>query len=128
MRIDTLLRDEVANELEELGKLEVGSEKYKTTVDSLVKLIGQAHELDKFDAELQEKIDARIAETEIKQQAAKDDKINRVITHAINVLGIVVPVVLTVWGTRTSLRFEETGTVTTTMGRGFLQRLLPKMK
>lgn len=128
MRIDTLLREEIELEFEGLRKMELGTEQYRTTVDGLSKLLDRAIGMDQSDAELQEKIDSRISDTELKLQAAKDDKVNRIVSHCINVAGIVLPIAVTIWGTRVSLRFEETGTVTTLMGRGFINKLLPKMR
>lgn len=128
MRIDTLLKDEIENEFNELSRMEIGTEEYKATVDGLTKLVDRAINIDNFEAELQEKVDSRMSDYELKLQAAKDDKINRVVSHCINVAGIMLPIAVTIWGTKTSLKFEETGTITTSMGRGFIQRLLPKMK
>lgn len=128
MRIETLLREEIESEFEQLSKMEVGTDKYRATVEGLTKLVDRAIELDKFDAELQEKIDSRMSDTEIKLQAAKDDKINRIVSHGINVIGIVLPVAVTIWGTRASFEFEKEGTISTLMGRGFVNKLLPKMK
>lgn len=128
MRIESLLRSEIENEFAELSKMEIGTEAYKTTVDGLTKLVDRAISIDNFEAELQEKVDSRMSDYELKLQAAKDEKNNRVVAHCINVAGIVLPIAVTIWGTRTTLKFEETGTVTTLMGRGFIQKLLPKMK
>lgn len=128
MRIDTLLREEIELEFEGLRKMELGTEQYRTTVDGLSKLLDRAIGMDQSDAELQEKIDSRISDTELKLQAAKDDKVNRIVSHCINVAGIILPIAVTIWGTRVSLKFEETGTVTTLMGRGFINKLLPKMR
>lgn len=128
MRIETMLKEEIENEFNELAKLEVGSDKYKATVDGLIKLVNQAHEFDKFEAELQEKIDARESETELKLKAAKDERFNRIVGHGINVLAVAVPAVITVWGTKVSLNFEKDGVVSTIMGKGFINRMLPKMR
>lgn len=128
MRIETLLREEIEKEFDELSKLEVGTEKYKATVDGLTKLVDRAIDMDKFEAELQEKIESRMSDTEIKLQTAKDEKFNRIISHGINVVGIVLPVAVTIWGTKASFTFEKEGTISTLMGRGFINKLLPKMR
>ena len=128
MRIDTLLREEIEKEFEELGKLEVGTDKYITTVKGLSELVGRAIEIDRDEAELQEKRESRASDVDLKREAAKDDKFNRIASHCINVAGIVLPIAVTIWGTKVSLKFEETGTVSTLMGRGFINKLLPKLK
>ena len=128
MRIEHLLKEEIEKEFKELERMDTGSESYKVAVDGLTKLVDRVIEIEKTEAELREKVNSRESDNNLKLQQAKDDKINRIAGHAINVAGIVLPIAVTIWGTRTSLKFEETGTVTTLMGRGFIQKLLPKMK
>lgn len=126
MRIETLLRDEIQNEFEDLKQMELGSETYKTTVDGLTKLVDRAIEMEKMESELQERIDNRETDNDLKLKQMKDEKTNRFVTNAIAIAGIVIPSILTVWGTMKTLKFEEEGTVTTIMGRGFINKLLPK--
>lgn len=126
MRIETLLRDEIQNEFEDLKQMELGSETYKTTVDGLTKLVDRAIEMEKMESELQERIDNRETDNDLKLKQMKDEKTNRFVTNAIAIAGIVIPSLLTVWGTMKTLKFEEEGTVTTIMGRGFINKLLPK--
>ena len=126
MRIETLLRDEIQNEFEDLKQMELGSETYKTAVDGLTKLVDRAIELEKMESELQERIDNRETDNDLKLKQMKDEKTNRFVTNAIAIAGIVIPSLLTVWGTMKTLKFEEEGTVTTIMGRGFINKLLPK--
>ena len=128
MRIENLLKAEIENEFSELSKMSLGTEEYKVTVDGLVKLVDRAIELDKFDAELQEKVKSRDIDVDLKLQQAKDDKINRIVGHAINVAGIILPIAVTIWGTKASFEFEKEGTISTLMGRGFVNKLLPKTK
>jgi hypothetical protein len=63
---------------------------------------------------------------EDRNAARKDDKRDRLIKNIIGAAGIVLPLIVTIWGTKVSLKFEEEGTITTQMGRGFIQRLFPK--
>ena len=126
MRIETLLRDEIQNEFEELKQMGLGSETYKTTVDGLTKLVDRAIEMEKMESELQEIIYNRETDNDLKLKQMKDEKTNRFVTNAIAIAGIVIPSLLTVWGTMKTLKFEEEGTVTTIMGRGFINKLLPK--
>ena len=115
MEIMKLLSEEIQNELNELKRLEVGSEEYKTAVDGITKLTTQFNELDKARYE------------EIKGNA-RDwyERRDRWVSHGIAVAGIVLPLIVTVWGTKASFKFENEGTVTTIMGRGFINKLLPK--
>lgn len=128
MKIENLLREEIESEFEELSKMELGSEAYRATVDGLTKLCDRAIELEKFNGELREKVNSRMNDTELREKEAKNDKTNKIVGHCINVAGIVLPLALTVWGTKASFKFEQDGTITTLMGRGFINKLLPKMK
>ena len=124
--IRELLDEEIQVEFEKLSKLEVGSESYKATVDGLSKLVDRAVEIDKTEMENATKIEAQNIENDLKALQIKEDNRDRWVRNGIAIAGIIVPSVLTVWGTLKSFKFEETGTVTTILGRGFINRLLPK--
>ena len=51
--IEELLRGEIVDELIKLEEIEVGSDKYKTTVDGLTKLADRVIEMHKFEADQQ---------------------------------------------------------------------------
>lgn len=123
--IKTLLDEEISNELETLGGLEIGSEEYKTTVDGITKLMDKKIELEK--SERDAKVKDRDYELESKKLVQIDnDKKDQLFKNGIAIAGIVIPSLITIWGTFKTLRFEETGTVTTIMGRGFVNKLIPK--
>lgn len=124
--IRELLDEEIQVEFEKLSKLEVGSESYKATVDGLAKLVDRAVEIDKTEMENATKIEAQNIENDLKALQIKEDNRDRWVRNGIAIAGIIVPSVLTVWGTLKSFKFEETGTVTTILGRGFINKLLPK--
>lgn len=124
--IRELLDEEIQVEFEKLSKLEVGSESYKATVDGLAKLVDRAVEIDKTEMENATKIEAQNIENDLKALQIKEDNLDRWVRNGIAIAGIIVPSVLTVWGTLKSFKFEETGTVTTILGRGFINKLLPK--
>lgn len=126
MKVETMLHDEILNEFEELKKLEVGSDGYRAAVDGISKLLDRAIEYDKLDAECNEKSLNRGFEEDYKLQLAEDEKRDRRIKNGITIAGIVIPSLITIWGTIKSLNFEKEGTVTTIMGRGFINKLLPK--
>lgn len=126
MNIETLLKEEIKDEFEELGKLEVGTDKYRTAVDGLTKLCDRAIELEKFKTEHEFKCEQQAAEDDLKTEQLKDDKKDRIVKNCLTGAGILIPTAVTIWGTLKSIKFEETGTITTIMGRGFIQKLLPK--
>ena len=92
-------------------------------IDTLMKL-----KMDrmKFEAELQEKVAARNMEAELKLKQMEEDRKGRILRTIIDVGGIVVPTLVVIWGTKASFEFEKEGTITTILGRGFINKLLPK--
>lgn len=126
MSIKTLLEKEINDEFEELGKTAIGSDEYKATVDGLSKLMDRAIELEKFEAERKDRIDYQEREMDLKQQQAADEKKDRKVKNWLTAAGIIIPSGLTIWGTIKSIKFEQEGTITTIMGRGFINKLLPK--
>ena len=65
MRIETMLHDGIEDGFNELKKIQVGTEEYKSTVDVLTKLLDRAIEIDKIDAETQANADNREIENSI---------------------------------------------------------------
>lgn len=126
MNVQTLLYDAIETDFEELDKMEVGTDKYLKTVDGLTKLVDRAIEMEKFDTERDDKNNQMKSEEILKVSQFKEDKRDRFVRNCIAVAGLVVPAIITIWGTVKSLNFEKEGTVTTIVGRGFINKLLPK--
>lgn len=126
MKNETLLHEEIESEFKELKKLEAGSEKYKLAVDGLTKLVDRAIEIDKLNDSAEDRREARDADMEIKQQQLHEDVKDRKVRNGIAVAGIIIPTAVTIWGTLKSLKFEETGTITTNAGRNFISRIFKK--
>lgn len=126
MEIEELLDEEIQQEFSTLKKMGMGTEEYKTSVDGLTKLLDRAIEMKKIDIEEDDRIETREFENDLKLKQMKDDKIDRWVKNGLTVLGIAVPTAVTIWGTLKSFKFEEEGTITTIMGRGFINKLLPK--
>lgn len=126
MKNETMLHEEIQSEFEELKKIEVGSDKYKTAVDGLTKLMDRAIEIDKLNVGAEERLDARNIDAELRQEQLEADVKDRKVRNVISIAGIVIPTAVTIWGTLKSLKFEETGTVTTNAGRNFMNRIFKK--
>lgn len=141
--IKKLLDEAISDELSNLETLELGSEEYKITVEGIAKLMDKKIEIEKlehdsaekakdrelesskFDKEMDEKAKSRGIE-EKKLEQIKNEKTDQLFRNGIAIANIVVPTLVTIWGTFKTLKFEETGTVTTIMGRGFVNKLIPK--
>lgn len=147
MNTKDLLRDEIKSILAKMRDTEMGSDEYKLAVESVTKLIDRLDEMEKIElqyAELATEEKHREKELKLKQdqlevekkvheddkafkaQQAVEERHKMIVNIVLTSLGIVVPTGLTIWGTYKTFKFEETGTVTTTMGRGFINRLFHK--
>ena len=124
--IETLLHEEIQDGFDALSKMERGTEIHKTTVDEVAKLFDKAIEIEKIEVEAKEKAKAREIEASLKRAQMEEDRKDRRFKNGIAIGGIVLPLAVTIWGTFKTLKFEEEGTVTTMMGRGFINKLIPK--
>ena len=124
--IETLLHEEIQDGFDALSKMERGTEIHKTTVDEVAKLFDKAIEIEKIEIEAKEKAKSREIEASLKKAQMEEDRKDRRFKNGIDVGGIVLPLAVTIWGTFKTLKFEEEGTVTTMMGRGFINKLIPK--
>lgn len=122
MKIKETLYKEIEDELQMLNEIKVGTDEYKSSVDGVTKLLDRAIEIEKHEAEMKEREAERIAKN---IQVAEEQK-DRVVKNYIAAGGVVLPLLVTIWGTLKSFKFEQDGTVTTIMGRGFINKLLPK--
>lgn len=115
MNFEELLEDDLVSEMEKLRKTQYDAKEYGTVADTVVKLMDRKIEMEKVKNEQL-----------FREQQLADEKKDRLIKNLLSAAGIVLPIAVTIWGTKVSLKFEETGTFTTIMGRGFINKLLPK--
>ena len=115
MNIEELLDEDLVSEMGKLRSTPYDHKDYGTVSDTVGMLLTR-------------KIEMENAKNErlLKEKQFEDEKKDRLIKNVISVAGIVLPLVVTIWGTKVSLKFEEEGTFTTIMGRGFINKLLPK--
>ena len=123
MRIETMLHDGIEDGFNELKKIQVGTEEYKSTVDGLTKLLDRAIEIDKIDSETQTNADNREIENNIELRKIEYDRKDRIIKNCLTAASIVCTAGITVWGSLKSWKFEETGVVTSGPGREFMRRI-----
>lgn len=126
MNIETLLYDAIETDFDVMATEELGSEKRKAAVDELTKLMDRAIEMEKVNNDCVDKQEIRENDKLVKVQQLSDDNRDRLIKNIIGAAGIVLPLMVTIWGTKASMAFEKEETFTTIMGRGFVQKLLPR--
>ena len=115
MTVEDLIFKEIDKLTEELEMTDPGTKEYEVKSNRLDRLMDKAIEIGKYNVDREDKI----------TQNGKENN-SRLVGHFISAAGIVLPIIVTIWGTKATLKFEETGTVTTIMGRGFINKLLPK--
>lgn len=129
MNIDDLLQEEIEQEFDDLKSIEMGTEKYKASVDGLAKLVDRAIELKKFDADRDDKeseLEVKSKDLELKEQQAENNRKDQLIRNSISIASVVVPTLVTIWGTLKTFKFEEEGSITTNIGRGFINKIIPR--
>lgn len=126
MELKTLLKTEIQDEISELGKISLGTDEYKATVEGVSKLLDKAIELEKIEVECAEKANDRDINAEIQVKRLKLERRDKIVGHVLTGVSLLSGVVLTVWGTYKTLKFEETGTVTTFAGKSFINKLFSR--
>ena len=115
VNIQDQLCEEIGTEFEKLKGLELGSEEHKTAVDGLTKLMDRQIEMEKLSIDSQDK-----------WTQMKNEKTDRIVKNCLTAGSIVLPLGVTIWGTIKSIEFEKEGTITTILGRAFINKLLHK--
>lgn len=128
MKIKDKLVAEIEETLTTMKEMEVGSDEYKSSIDAVTKLTDRVIEIEKLEVEHDDRVKEQETDLELKRKQTKIEKIDSIVKNGLSAFGIVLGTGVTIWGTLASFKFEQEGTITTIMGRGFIQRLLPKNK
>lgn len=121
-----LLDDVIVNELKNLKDTKGETNEYKATVECVTKLMDRSIEIKKLTFDQTNKLSRQVIDDKAKVKQDEEDRKDRLIKNCISVAGIVIPALITIWGTLKSLKFEQDGTVTSMAGRAFVSRLFPK--
>lgn len=137
MSVKKLLTEQIESQFEALDELEYGSDIHKAAVEDLTKLLGKLNEMEKIELEQANatkaheddymlKIKQMEIDNENKALQMKEERNDHWIKNGLTLLGLVVGTGVTIWGTKLSIKFEETGTITTFAGRAFFNKLFSK--
>lgn len=124
--VKALLKKELQDEIVTLEDMDMGSNEQKIAIDGVAKLAEKFIEMEKLENDKLEKAENREIDIEMKLKQMAEDRKERIVKNAVTVGTTVVGAALTVWGTLKTLKFEETGTVTTSAGREFIKKLFSK--
>ena len=123
----------IGNLIAELEETDIGSEEHKALVEAISKLEDRSLEMERIQIDAADKAKARerelkndILEHNLKCEQMSEDRIDRWAKNILTGLGIVTSTALAIWGTKKSFEFEKEGTITTIMGRGWVNRLFGK--
>lgn len=137
MNMVTLLDVEIEELFNKLSNMDPDSKEYAAVNDNLAKLMDRRIEIEKLEvsevqAEKQMKLTEAQNEKQLKlteaqaEKQMKEERKARLAKNIIDVGAIVLPLAVTIWGASVSLQFEERGTITTAIGRKFIDKLIKK--
>lgn len=127
MSVETTLKDEVIVELDELSRVDFGSEKYKIGVAGVVQLADRLIEMSKLGTE-DEKLELERQKFELENQKFEEDRKDRKAKNRISVLGVVIPAVIAVVGGAAMFVYEERGSITSQVGRKIIDKYIFRVK
>lgn len=126
MSTKQLLEEEIQSEIEEISKMQVGSDEHKAATEALAKLMDKYNEMDKLELEYQDKYDNREADRIMKEKQLEHDKKDAKVKNSLTAVSVGGGLLVTIWGICKSLKFEETGIYSSLISRGMIQKILPK--
>ena len=129
MNVKALLKEEIANGIQSLKSIDHDAEGYKTAVDALSKLVDKYNDMVKLENQCyvdEQNLDIKRFDNEYKLDQLNQERKDHIIKNLLTTVSVLGGFALTVWGTNKTLKFEETGTITTTAGRNLISRLFPK--
>lgn len=123
MNVKDQLAKEIGSLIEALGDVEAGTEEYNKIANDLSKMLDKYNEMTRNDYDYWSKQEERDKDYELKEKQLEEDRKDHRIKNGLTAASIFGGFGLTIWGTLKSLKFEETGSVTTNAGREFVKKL-----
>lgn len=127
MSVQTTLREELISEIDELHRVEFGSEKYKVGVAGVTQITGQLVELSRLDNE-EKKLELEQQKLDIEYLRLEDEQRDRKSKNRISVLGIAAPAMIAIVGGVAMFVYEERGSITSQMGRKLIDKYIFRVK
>lgn len=113
--IDALWKDYEENTVL-INDLEIGSQEYKTLLDERDKI---RNELIKGEQVLEDKT--------AKEEQLKSENLNEKKRNFINIVTFTISTLLSLYAINRTFKFDQEATVTSTLGRGILNGVIPKI-
>lgn len=127
MSIQENLRSELNSELEELKRIEFGSEEYKVGASCFTQLADRYVELSKLEIE-DRKLDVEQNKIDIEYEKLENEQKDRKTKNRISAWGTVLPSVIAVIGGIAMFVYEERGSITSQTGRKIIDKYIFRVK
>lgn len=127
MSVQTDLRNELISEIDELGRVEFGSEKYKVGAAGVAQLADRFIELSRLESE-EKKLEIEQQKLDVEYQRLEDEKRDRKVKNRISVFGVATPAVIAVVGGVAMFVYEERGSITSQVGRKLIDKYIFRVK
>lgn len=116
--IKNMLKDEVGRALDKLGTLDPDSDEYKKVAENVCQL----HKLIMAESEEEIKFEANFYEQKRKDEAQTKDRFVQYLRIGVEAAGVVLPLAFYAVWLRKGFRFEETGTITSSVFKNLISR------
>lgn len=71
---------------------------------------------------------AEVSKVDIEAEKASVEKKSKLLSFILGLIGTLSSIFLTVWGVKKTFEFEKEGTITSCLGRGLINKLLPRSR
>ena len=126
MEMINTLMEEIEQLRSDLKGMDASSKEYTVKANQLDSLMSKVIEMEKFNSEQDMRAQELNMDAELKREQMNDEKKSRWVGLGLQALGIGLPLLVTIWGTNKTIKFEQEGTVTTFAGKNFFNNLFRK--
>ena len=123
MSVKSLLTDEICSQVNEISKLEVGSEACKTAINGAGVLMDKLNDVQRLEIE-QRKLDMEREKIDIELVKAENDRRDKKIKNGIAIGTAATGAMITVGMGLLAYVYEERGTISSKPGRSAIDRAL----
>lgn len=122
MKTLNLLETELQSKIEELGRTKVGTEEHEAVLNEIKTLTSSLKELKQVSIDEEDKR----MNYELKSEQVSDEKKDRKIKNGIAIASLAVTTVTSLGLAYWTFRFDEKGSITSTLGRTILNKFIPR--
>lgn len=121
MNVEKGLMDVIEARLTFQPEIEMGTDEDRISTEGTAKLIQEYREVARLEIEREQKEKAQEQEYNLKVMQMENDRKDKMIDRGITIAGGIGSVAVLVWGTLKTFQFEKNGTVTSKVGKLFIE-------